>query len=142
MKGTHKHTTASLKFFNDHRCLSHSEESKCLWKHGKDCTTWVAIICNSLGAVFTMCSHAFTLFCSRKTSVIFKKCQWLLCVYVCFTSGDLFIFLIRVRSFYSYFCAICTLVLSLSTWFLLVHPIVICIIAQCVWGICLGMEWC
>ena len=36
------------------------------------------------------------------------------CVYLCLTSGDLFIFLVRVASFYSYFCVICALVLSLS----------------------------
>ena len=29
MKGTHKHTKASLKHFDDHRCLSQSEETKC-----------------------------------------------------------------------------------------------------------------
>ena len=27
-KGTHKHMEAKLKYFNDHRCLSRSEESK------------------------------------------------------------------------------------------------------------------
>ena len=29
MKGTHKHMEASLKRFNNHRCLSQSEENKC-----------------------------------------------------------------------------------------------------------------
>ena len=41
----------------------------------------------------------------------------LLCVYWCLSYGDLLIFLVRVSSFYSYFCVICILVLSLSTWF-------------------------
>ena len=39
MKGAHKHMGASLKPFHIHRCLSQSEESKCMWTHGKDGTT-------------------------------------------------------------------------------------------------------
>ena len=35
-KGTHKHTETYLIYFKDHRNLSLSEESKCMWKHGKD----------------------------------------------------------------------------------------------------------
>ena len=34
------------------------------------------------------------------------------CIYVCLSSGDLFIFLVRVSSFFSYFCIIRTSVLS------------------------------
>ena len=30
MKGTHKHTEASLIRLNNHRCLSQSEESNCM----------------------------------------------------------------------------------------------------------------
>ena len=37
MKGSHKQTEAKLKRFDDHGCLSRSEESKCLWTHG-NCT--------------------------------------------------------------------------------------------------------
>ena len=36
MKGTHKHTKASLKRFDDHRYLSQSEERKCMRTYGKD----------------------------------------------------------------------------------------------------------
>ena len=35
MKGTHKHMEAYLIYFDDHRCVSQSEESKCMWTHGK-----------------------------------------------------------------------------------------------------------
>ena len=41
MKGSHKNTEASLKRFGNHRCLSQSEESKCMWTHGKDGALWV-----------------------------------------------------------------------------------------------------
>ena len=37
-----------------------------------------------------------------------------LCVHVCLSAGDLFIFLVRVSSLFSYFCVICTSVRSLS----------------------------
>ena len=39
-KGIHKYTETYLKCFDDHRCLSRSEESKCMWTQGKDCITW------------------------------------------------------------------------------------------------------
>ena len=39
-KGTHKHMETYLRYFDDHRCLSQSEESKCMWTHGKDGATW------------------------------------------------------------------------------------------------------
>ena len=38
---TNKHTEASLKHLDDHRCFSRSEESKYVWTHGKDGATWV-----------------------------------------------------------------------------------------------------
>ena len=40
MKDVHKHMEAWLKHLDDHRCLSWSEESKCMWTHGKDSTIW------------------------------------------------------------------------------------------------------
>ena len=43
MKGTLKHMEAPLKHFDDHRCLSQSEESKCMLTHGKystKCEFW------------------------------------------------------------------------------------------------------
>ena len=57
------------------------------------------------GAIFTVCSHTFTLFRLRKTSVIVKTYQ-LPCVYWCLLSRDLFIFSVRVSSFHFYFCNI------------------------------------
>ena len=36
-KGTQK---AWLKWFDNHRCLLQSEESKCMWTHGKGGTMW------------------------------------------------------------------------------------------------------
>ena len=80
MKGTHKHTDASLICFNNHRCLSQSEESKFMYVYSllieKD-------ICDSL-------------------NVSVK----LPCVYMCLSSKDLFIyfFSIRVSTYFSYFC--------------------------------------
>ena len=40
MKGTHKYTEAYLMCFDNHRCLSQSEESKYMWTHSKDCIMW------------------------------------------------------------------------------------------------------
>ena len=44
MKGTFKNTELN---FDDHRCLSWSEDSKCLWTHGKNGTSldqkWVNV---------------------------------------------------------------------------------------------------
>ena len=34
-KGTHKHNKSYSKNFDDHKCLSQSEESKCKWTHNK-----------------------------------------------------------------------------------------------------------
>ena len=34
------HTITYLKYFDDHRRLSWSEESKCMWAHGKDGAMW------------------------------------------------------------------------------------------------------
>ena len=31
----------NLIYFGDHRCLSRSEESKCMWIHGNDSAMWV-----------------------------------------------------------------------------------------------------
>ena len=44
-----------------------------------------------------------------------------MCSSLCLSSGDLFIFLVRVYPFYSYFCVIRALVFSLSTWFLYIR---------------------
>ena len=42
MKGAHKHMKAVLQSFENHRFLSQSEESKCMWTLGKDSTMWVS----------------------------------------------------------------------------------------------------
>ena len=66
------------------------------------------------GVIFTVCSHTF-IFCSRKIPVSAEayKVRFLLLVYLCFSSGDLF-FCVRVFPFYSCFFFIRTSVLSLS----------------------------
>ena len=84
-KGTHKHTEASLKRFNYHRCLSRSEESKCIWTHAKD---------SAMGS-----------------SKRFSDASMYLCVP--FIQKSLH-FLVKVSFFFSYFCIIHFLVLSLS----------------------------
>ena len=52
-------------------------------------------------AIFSVSSH--TLFWLRKTSVIIETFEKLLCVYVCLSPGYLFIFLVRVSSFFPIF---------------------------------------
>ena len=51
---------ASSNCFDNHRCQSWSEENNYMWEHGED---------------GTMCSHTFTLFWLRKTSVIVEMFQ-------------------------------------------------------------------
>ena len=46
----------------------------------------------SCGTIFTLFSQTFTLFWLRKTFVIVKTSVKLPCVYVCLSSGDLFMF--------------------------------------------------
>ena len=65
----------------------------------------------SCGAVFTVCSHTFTLFWLRKTSEIIEMFQLSFHVFVCLSSGDL-IFSVIVSSFFSYCYFIRTWVLS------------------------------
>ena len=69
MKDTHKHAEASLKRFGNHTCLSRSEESKCMWIHGKDGVT--------------VSSPTLTLFWSRKTCVIVETFPWSFRVFMC-----------------------------------------------------------
>ena len=76
-KGTHKHMETYLIYFDNHRCLSLSEKSKCMWTHGKDGTTWARC------AIFTMCLQIFTLFWLRKTSVVVEIYQISFRVFVC-----------------------------------------------------------
>ena len=35
-----RHTETYLIYFEDHRCLSQSEENKYMWKHGNDGAKW------------------------------------------------------------------------------------------------------
>ena len=77
--------------------LSRSEESKCMWTHGK------------VGTTLTICSHTFTLFWSRKTYVIVETFQLSFFVCLCmpfvqrslrfFAKNFLFPFLLLVKSY-------------------------------------------
>ena len=102
MKGTHKHTEASLKHCDNHRCLFRSEESKCMWTH--------------TGTVFTMCSHTFTHFWSRKRPVIVERFHLSFYVFVCAFLLDISSFFsVRDSSFFSYFCVI-IIIVSYFLW--------------------------
>ena len=90
------------RYFNNHRCLSWSEESKCVW---------------TCGANFTVCSHTFTLFWSRKTSVFVKMSHLVSkCLCVPFLRRSLH-FLVRVSLFFPIFCVIRTSLLSFPRGF-------------------------
>ena len=92
-----KHTEASLKHIDDHICLSRSEESKRMLTHGKDgIVRW-----RRLYHVFTYISSLMIDkdICDRR-NVSIK----LPCVCVCFSSGDLFIFIGKSFLFFPYFC--------------------------------------
>ena len=73
----------------------------------------------SQGAIFTVYSHALLLFLLIKTPVSVKSSQL---SYLSLSSGVLFIFSVRVSSFFSYFCVICTLVFFLFMWSLTTYP--------------------
>ena len=45
----HTNTQKLNIYFNDHRCLSRSEESKCMWTHGKDGVT-LSCVCMCLSS--------------------------------------------------------------------------------------------
>ena len=77
-----------MKCFDDQRCLSRSEESKC-----------------ESGALFTMCSCTFIVFWFRKTSTFVEMFQLSFCVFMCafhleissfFGKSFLFLFLLFV----------------------------------------------
>ena len=96
-KGTHKHL---IGLFRLSQMSFQSEDSKCMWTHGKG------------GAIFTMCSHTFTLFWSKKTSVIVEICQLSFHVFVCAFPPKISSFHSKSFTFFPIFCVICTLVLS------------------------------
>ena len=66
--GTHKHTETYLRYFDDHRCLSRSEKSKCIYIY---IYIFVHLYCGS---------HTFIFFWLRKTSVSIKMYQLSFCV--------------------------------------------------------------
>ena len=78
--------------------------------------SYLKLLC---GTIFTMFSHTFILFLLRKTSVSVKvasvKFLCTLSVYLCLSSRDLFIFLLRVSPCYSYIHIVQILELALST---------------------------
>ena len=87
-----KNTEAWLKCFDNHRCLSQSEESKCIW---------------TCGSIFTMCSRTFTLLWLRKTSVIVEMFQLSFCVFcVPFVQRSLHIFGKNFLFLFLFFCVI------------------------------------
>ena len=73
-KGTHKHTETYLIYFDDHRYLFQSEDSKFMWTHSKDSVT-----SHHLYHVFTYTYSLLT----EKESVIVKIYQISFCVFVC-----------------------------------------------------------
>ena len=72
----------------------------------------------SHSTIFTVCSLTFTLFWLRKTSVIVETYQLSFCVFIWNFHPEISVFSARVSCFHSYFCVICTSVLSLSTWYI------------------------
>ena len=71
----------------------------------------------SYDAIFKVFSHTFMLFWLTKASVTVKMSQLSFHVlfYLCLSSRDCFIFLVKVPTFYSCFCVILILVLCFST---------------------------
>ena len=65
MKDTYKHTEAELKRFDNHRCLSQSEERKFTWRYGKD--IYVIVSAPSLSCVYI---HLFSSYWDRKKRVL------------------------------------------------------------------------
>ena len=94
LKSTHKHTETWLKRFNDHRCLSQSEESKFMWTYGKDGAMWVADMTPSSHVV----TYIYSLLVNKDICDHWNVSVKLLCVCVCFSSEEIFI-----SSFFSYF---------------------------------------
>ena len=79
--------------------------------------TLVALIQNCHMASSLLCVHIHLLFSDWERHLWLSKVSVKLpCVYVCLSSGDPFIFSVKISSFFFYFCVICTLALSLSTW--------------------------
>ena len=70
-------------------------------------------------AIFTMCSHTFILFWSRKTSVTVKTYQLSYHMFICAFHLEISSFFssVSVSSFFTYCCAIPTSVLSLFVWY-------------------------
>ena len=145
MKGTHKHMK-ELKCFNNHRCLSRSEEIN-VYEHmvkivpcesfgkvspkqvqdrkgrgvegleGKlngnhqrlisgplDTSTLLALFQNSHVAPSLLCVHIYFLSSDRERHCDRQNISTELpCVCMCLSPGDLFIFSVRVSSFFSYF---------------------------------------
>jgi hypothetical protein len=91
MKGIYKHKEATMKFYDNHRCLSWSEESKCVWNH-----------------VFL---YIYSLLIDKDVSYCQNVSVKLPCVYLCLSPRDLFIFPVRVSSFFP------TFVLSILRYF-------------------------
>ena len=70
-----RHTQTYSIYFDNHRCLSQSEESKYMLTHNKEGATWEFLKKLTHDAIFIVCLHTFTLFWLRKTSVIIEIYQ-------------------------------------------------------------------
>ena len=118
--GGKAHMETYFIYFDDHRYLSQSEESKCMWTHSEEDITpsllcvhihlltlfWLrktSVIVEIWDAIFTVCSHTFTLFWLRKTAVIIKIYQISFLVYVCAFPSEISSFLVRVFLFFLHF---------------------------------------
>jgi hypothetical protein len=67
---------------------------------------------HSRGSNLAVCSHKFTFFWLRKTSVIVEISKLIFRVFVCASSGQLFTLSVRISSLFYNFCVIRTSVLS------------------------------
>ena len=85
MKGTHKHTEANWNILTITDVFL-DQKSECMWTHGKDGTI--------------LCSHTFTLFWLRTTSVIFGT-LWLMLLFCPSWSCTIICIILHYNTYYS-----------------------------------------
>ena len=110
----HTQTHGSLieKRFDNHRCLSRSEESKCMWTHYKD---GIMFLQNSHVAPSLPCVHIHLLSSDQERHLFVKTFQLSFRMSLCLSSRDLFIFSVRYSSLFSYY--LCSQMNLVSYWF-------------------------
>ena len=78
----HKHMETYLKYFDDHRCLSQSEGSKCMWTHGingvmreflKGATRGSNVAMNTNHITCRHLELIYLLFCLLETALVFTS---------------------------------------------------------------------